>query len=254
MPTVVADVSFESHVMLTWKIRMKALPPRIRSTPSGGKAASACHHAGLLAAATPECFDSCSTVPSRMRDATSAVRADTPSFRHAISDTGMVPRRQLLLLVSSLTAFRSVVMEHAPHNGVSVLTSMGTSGADRVWEAEMPTSMVPSVESTTAADSRRPSLSPLTKYASTAVQRRSVDCMTRWVPVGTSCRPQFVTANFRPKTSPVGPTWRSLYPKCGPKIHERSSPALALARCAATVAAARARLTQVSCRKAVAMG
>mmetsp|Transcript_131246 Transcript_131246/g.408128 ORF Transcript_131246/g.408128 Transcript_131246/m.408128 type:complete len:254 (+) Transcript_131246:437-1198(+) len=249
MPTVTADVRPASQVMLTWKISTKTPPRSRKHTPAACSCRRATHHASRCALVHV-------TVPfSITKDKRSASRELKKSFSEVNSAGVTEPWSRLSSRNSSLAPDRKVEMQSANTRGVRQFTSSGKAGASRICPACRPIMTEPMLTRSAATSSTQPSFSLFHARAMATVQTRSVDCRSRCVPVGISCRPQFVRPYLNPKRRPTGATCRSLYRKCGPKSQEApGSLRLPDRRWPRTFAAPRAVATRPSCMKAVAIG
>mmetsp|Transcript_74246 Transcript_74246/g.172231 ORF Transcript_74246/g.172231 Transcript_74246/m.172231 type:complete len:280 (-) Transcript_74246:460-1299(-) len=209
-PTVTAEVSLVSQVRFTWKTRMKIPPMRISTVPCVGYAANASHQGGLLVLCRPVCFESPTTPPSSTKEATRQVKEEMASLTLVNSESDMVPRNRPSGRMSSCTPQRSAVTLSPRKIGVPKFTSTGNGAPPSCCVASMLTITVPTERNSADMSSSGPTCSLFKQCAKVTVQKRSVACSNRWVPVGTSCSPQLVTAYFRPKQMPTGATYRSL--------------------------------------------
>mmetsp|Transcript_47325 Transcript_47325/g.151073 ORF Transcript_47325/g.151073 Transcript_47325/m.151073 type:complete len:228 (+) Transcript_47325:241-924(+) len=203
-PTVTAEVRPESHVMLTWNMSTNTPPRSRKRTPAADCWPIASHQAARA------CPARCTSPDSRSSERASAMPALSESFS-AVNSVGVTEPWSLLSgRKSSLAPERSVEMQRASTRGVRQFTSSGMAGVSMVCPACRPIMTEPTVASSAARSSRQPRRSLFRARAVATVQMRSVDCSSRCVPVGMSCRPQFVMPYFRPKSTPTGQTCRSL--------------------------------------------
>mmetsp|Transcript_67108 Transcript_67108/g.196963 ORF Transcript_67108/g.196963 Transcript_67108/m.196963 type:complete len:220 (-) Transcript_67108:163-822(-) len=189
---------------------------------------------------------------------TSATSELSPSLIAVNSIGDTVPSSWLSSRKSSTAPMRSVEMHRARKNGVTRFSRIGMNGASSVCTARAPIIIEPTAQRRAATYSMTPKRSLFRIRARSTVQRRSLDWSSRCIPVSTSCRPQFVTPYFSPKSRPTGATCLILYLKCGPRSQESplpdEEPAEGQQKWPATFTQARTTATKPSCRNAVATG
>mmetsp|Transcript_93751 Transcript_93751/g.270898 ORF Transcript_93751/g.270898 Transcript_93751/m.270898 type:complete len:214 (+) Transcript_93751:595-1236(+) len=213
MPTVSAEVKLASHVKLTWNTSTKMPPARTASTPSGGSSARAVHQGKRFprsAAEPPPRASSTGVPPSKAIASAKAVAELNANFMAVNSVAPMDPCKRLSCRSSSLAPIRNDETQSANISGVSKLTRRGTSGASMVCTAWSAIIMDPTVDRRAERYSRTPCFSLFNKLATTTVHSKSLDCRSKWMPTGTSWRPQFVTPYLRPNNTPTGAVCRNL--------------------------------------------
>mmetsp|Transcript_103511 Transcript_103511/g.198701 ORF Transcript_103511/g.198701 Transcript_103511/m.198701 type:complete len:261 (-) Transcript_103511:295-1077(-) len=216
IPVAMADVSPASQVMFTWKIRTNKPPPRSRPQDPEGYWPAAVHQA------SPSFLpSSASTASFSIRHANTRAIVELNASFMAVNSAGvMEPPKQLSFRNTSAVPVRRKAMQSARKIGVIKFTTSPNAGTSPPCLPSRLMHTAPATESEAATPSKRPRRSLLIIRAKMTVQTRSVDWSSRCLAVGTKARPQLVIPYLMPKSKPTGATCRSLYPKCGPKIHD----------------------------------